>query len=140
MDEVGNIYIADFANHRIRMIDTEDVVTTFAGTGDPNYNGDNLLATEANIGEPTGVAVDHFGNVYISDQVNNRIRIVIPEGTIHTVAGTGERGYTGDGGLAHAALIQIPDILCTDPEGDVYFPDHQNFVVRKLTRSGSRQP
>lgn len=140
LDSSGNLYVTDFANHRIRKIDQAGIVTTFAGTGDPDFNGDNIAATEANIGEPTGVAVDGQGNVYISDQVNDRIRVVIPDGTIHTVAGTGEPGYTGDGGPARDARIRIPDILCTDSEGNVYFPDHQNSVVRKLTRTGSRRP
>ena len=140
MDVNGTIYVADFGNHRIRAINPDGTATTIAGTGEPEYNGDNRHAIDANIGEPTGVAVDTFGHVFISDQVNNRIRVVIADGTIHTVAGTGERGYAGDGGLAHEALIQIPDILCTDADGNVYFPDHQNFVVRKLTRIGTRQP
>lgn len=140
MDGEGSLFIADFSNHRIRKITAAGVITTIAGTGDPKYNGDGIPATEANIGEPTGVAVSRDGYVYVSDQVNDRIRVVTPGGTIYTVAGTGERGYTGDGGPAHEALINIPDILCTDGEGNVYFPDHQNFVVRKLTLTGTRRP
>jgi sugar lactone lactonase YvrE len=134
VDGAGNIYIADFSNHRIRKIDTEGIITTVAGTGTPEYNGDGIPATTANIGEPTGVAVDAGGLVYISDQVNDRVRVVLRDGIIMTVAGTGERGYTGDGGPSTEALINIPDIICLDRAGNLYMPDHQNFVVRKLTR------
>ena len=132
-DAAGNLYVADFENHRIRKIDTGGIITTFAGTGEHLFNGEGLLATETNIGEPTGVACDSEGNVYIADQVNNRIRVVTPDGLMYTVAGTGKRGYEGDGGPAEAARINVPDIICVDGEGNIYFPDYLNHVVRKLT-------
>ena len=133
-DAAGNLYVADFENHRIRKVDTDGIITTVAGTGDHLFNGEGLPATESNIGEPTGVACDQEGNVYVADQVNNRIRVVTPDGLMYTVAGTGKRGYEGDGGPAEAARINVPDIICVDGEGNVYFPDYLNHVVRKLTR------
>ncbi|MEX2015402.1 MAG: NHL repeat-containing protein [Candidatus Hydrogenedentales bacterium] len=133
-DTQGNLYVADFENHRIRKIDAAGIITTFAGTGAHLFNGDGLKATESNIGEPTGVACDAEGNVYIADQVNNRIRVVTPDGLMHTIAGTGKRGYEGDGGPAEAARINVPDIICVDSTGNVIFPDYLNHTVRKLTR------
>lgn len=133
-DTVGNVFVADFNNHRIRKISTDGTVTTIAGTGEKRFNGDGLPATTANIGEPTGVDVDRDGNVFISDQINNRVRVVTKDGLLHTVAGTGKIGWTGDGGPAEEANIFIPDILDVDAKGNVYFADHQNNVVRKLTR------
>jgi len=67
--------------------------------------------------------------------VNCRIRVVTPSGIMHTVAGTGVEGYSGDGGPAESALMSNPDIIALDREGDLYVPDYSNAVVRKLTRS-----
>ena len=134
IDTEGNLYIADFNNHRIRKVSTQGIITSIAGTGKPGYNGDGKPALECQIGEPCGVAVDRGGYVYIGDQVNNRVRVVTPTGTMHTVAGTGVRGYTGDGGPAEKAQTSNPDIIALDHEDNLYIPDHINGVVRKLTR------
>jgi hypothetical protein len=134
IDADGNVYIAEFFNHRIRKITTDGTITTIAGTGTPGYNGDGQPAIESQIGEPTGVAVDRAGYVYISDQVNMRVRVVTPSGTMYTVAGTGNRGHTGDGGPAEKAQISNPDIIAFGPNGNLFIPDHINAVVRKLTR------
>jgi hypothetical protein len=134
IDAIGNVYIAEFFNHRIRKITTEGIITTIAGTGTPGYNGDGQLAIESQIGEPTGVAVDRAGYVYISDQVNMRVRVVTPSGVMHTVAGTGNLGHTGDGGPAEKAQTSNPDIIAFGPNGNLFIPDHINAVVRKLTR------
>ena len=134
IDTQGNLYVADFANHRIRKITTDGIITSIAGTGVSGYNGDGAPALESQIGEPCGVVVDPEGFVYIGDQVNNRVRVVTPSGTMHTVAGTGVRGHTGDGGPAEEALISNPDIIALDPEGNLFIPDHINCAVRKLTR------
>ena len=136
IDADGNLYIAEFFNHRIRKITTDGTITTIAGTGTPGYNGDGQPAIESQIGEPTGVAVDRSGYVYISDQVNMRVRVVTPSGIMHTVAGTGNRGYTGDGGPAEKAQTSNPDIIAFGPNGNLFIPDHLNAVVRKLTRAG----
>ena len=136
IDADGNLYIAEFFNHRIRKITTDGTITTIAGTGTPGYNGDGQPAIESQIGEPTGVAVDRSGYVYISDQVNMRVRVVTPSGIMHTVAGTGNRGYTGDGGPAEKAQASNPDIIAFGPNGNLFIPDHLNAVVRKLTRAG----
>ncbi len=134
IDTDGNLYVADFRNHRIRKIATDGTITSIAGTGEAGYNGDGKPAVECQIGEPCGVAVDRDGYVYIGDQVNLRVRVVTQSGTMHTVAGTGVRGLTGDGGPAEKAMTSNPDIIALDSEDNLYIPDHINAVVRKLTR------
>lgn len=134
IDTEGNLYIADFRNHRIRKVSTDGIITSIAGTGESEYNGDGKPAIECQIGEPCGVAVDRDGYVYIGDQVNLRVRVVTPSGTMYTVAGTGVGGLTGDGGPAEKAKITNPDIIALDSEDNLYIPDHNNAVVRKLTR------
>ena len=134
IDEQGNLYIADFNNHRIRKISTDGIITSVAGTGESEYDGDGKPALESQIGEPCGVVVDSNGYIYIGDQLNNRVRVVTPSGMIYTVAGTGVRGHTGDGGAAEMAQMSNPDIIALDNAGNLYIPDHTNGVVRKLTR------
>ncbi len=134
IDSEGDLYIADFSNHRIRKLSTNGIITSIAGTGESGYNGDGKPALESQIGEPCGVAVDRSGYVYIGDQVNNRVRVVTPSGMMYTVAGTGVRGHTSDGGAAEKAQTSNPDIIALDNEGNLYIPDHINSVVRKLTR------
>ena len=134
IDGQDNLYIADFNNHRIRKVSTDGIITSIAGTGESEFNGDDMPALESNIGEPCGVVVDRSGYIYIGDQLNNRVRVITPSGMIYTVAGTGERGYTGDGGPAEKARTSNPDIIALDKEGNLYIPDHSNGVIRKLTR------
>jgi sugar lactone lactonase YvrE len=134
IDRAGNLYIAAFNNHRIRKLATDGIITSIAGTGEPGYNGDGKPALESQIGEPCGVAVDRDGYVYIGDQVNKRVHVVTPSGLMYTVAGTGVRGHTGDGGAAEKAQVSNPDIIAFDHEDNLYIPDHINGVVRKLTR------
>lgn len=131
----GSLYVAEFSGHRIRRISADGIITTVAGTGEPGYNGEGIIATEALIGEPCGVAVDQDGLIYIGEQLNHRIRVVTKSGHIYTVAGTGEPGYSGEGGPATKALLWNPDIIAFDSEGNLYFPDNRNAVIRKLTRS-----
>jgi hypothetical protein len=108
LDGAGNLFIADSGNYRIRKVDTNGTITTVAGTGNSGYNGDGQLATLRNLNYPTGVAVDVSNNLYIADNMNNRIRKVAVNGIITTVAGNGTSGYSGDGGLATSAKINNP--------------------------------
>ena len=102
VDAAGNIYIADRHNHRVRKVDTSGTISTFAGTNvdtrDYDFNGDGGPADRALVAFPEGVVVDVVGNVYIADTDNHRIRMVDAAGIIHTIAGSGERGFDGDGG------------------------------------------
>src|SRR6185369_11633863 len=105
IDAAGRIYIADQANHRIRLVTTNSTITTFAGNGTAASSGDGQPATAASINTPTGVAVDTNGNVYIGEFAGCRIRRVAADGKISTFAGTGTCGDSGDGGPATAAAL-----------------------------------
>jgi hypothetical protein len=85
IDASGNLYVADTADHRIRKVSTNGIITTVAGDGTPGYSGDGLVATNAELYYPEGVAVDTFGNLFIADSSNNRIREVGTNGIISTV-------------------------------------------------------
>lgn len=111
-------------------------INTFAGNGVVGFTGDGGQATAATTDEPEGVTVDPAGNVYISDESNNRIRKVSTSGIIKTIAGNGVAGYSGDGGQATAAAINGPDGLRLDPAGNLYIADANNERVRKVNTSG----
>ncbi len=135
-DAIGNLYIADGGNNRIRKVDPSGMITTFAGNGVAGYSGDGGVATAANLSLPTGVAVDGSGNVYIADESNQRIRKVSPSGIITTYAGTGAVGNLGDGGPATAAQFYGPSAVATDATGNLYISDQNNNRVRKVNPSG----
>jgi uncharacterized protein (TIGR03437 family) len=129
LDSAGNLYIAD--NYRVRKISNE-VITTIAGDGIPGFSGDNGLATSFQLASPSGVAVDSAGNLYIADEGNNRIRKVA-DGVITTVAENGTGGYSGDGGPATSAELEVPEDIAVDSAGKVYIADGQNGNIRVLT-------
>jgi len=132
LDAAGNLYIADSQNSVIRKVTAASgIITTIAGKGTPGFSGDGGRAVFAQLSHPRGVAVDAAGNVYIADTFNSRIRVVAPNGTINTVAGTGVLGYSGDGGLATAAQLNFPDGLSFDSAGNLYIADNGNNVIRE---------
>ncbi len=133
VDPAGNTYIADTLNHRIRKVSTTGVVTTVAGTGVAGYSGDGQLAVNAQISGPMGVAADAFGDIFIADTGNNRIRKVTNTGIIYTIAGNGNAGFLGDGGLAPMAAIHAPQGVAVDAAGNIYIADTQNHRVRMAT-------
>jgi hypothetical protein len=130
-DGAGNLYIADSSNNRIRMIDTSGTISTIAGTGTFGFAGDGGPATLANLANPTAVAVDAGGNIYIADTNNQRIR-KISGGTITTVAGNGTAGFSGDNGPGTSAMVSNPQALAVDASGNLYIADTSNNRVRKL--------
>ena len=111
-------------------------ITTFAGTGTAGFTADGGAANGAGLGGPFGVAVDGSGNVYIADQYNNRVRKVAG-GNISTVAGTGVNAFSGDGKAATAATLSAPDGVALDATGNLYISDSSNYVVRKVSTSGT---
>jgi sugar lactone lactonase YvrE len=131
VDSAGNVYIADFRNNRIREV-SDGTITTVAGTGVPGYGGNNGPATSAQLYNPTGVAVDPAGNLYIADAGNNRIRKV-SNGVITTVAGDGIQGFSGDNGPATTAQLNIPNAVAVDAAGNLYIADDANNRIRKVS-------
>jgi len=134
LDRNNNLFIADRANYRIRMVTPAGVITTVAGGGTA-FPGDGGPATAAALNNPAGVAVDASGNVYIADTLNNRIRRVTG-GTITTFAGNGTFGFSGDGGLATSAMLTEPAGVTVDAGGNVFIADYWNARIRRVTPSG----
>ena len=136
LDASGNIYIADNGNQRVRKITTDGIISTIAGSGAVGYGGDGGNAINAKFINPVGVALDKFGNIYITDQGNNRIRKINESGIITTYAGNGEEGYLGDGAMATDAKLGLPTGIAIDANGNVFFSDVLNSCVRKINPSG----
>jgi len=164
VDAAGNLYIADASNNRVRRVSPAGIITTVAGSGavdlpfvDSNgnrncydlgsFSGDGGPATAATLDNPSGVAVDAVGNLYIADSHNNRIRKVSPDGIITTVAGSGVSGaicgpygysltggFSGDGGPATAAMLSNPTGIALDAAGDLFIADAAR--IRKVSTSG----
>ncbi|EFC41150.1 predicted protein [Naegleria gruberi] len=132
----GEIYIADFNNHRIRKINISGYISTIAGTGSVGYSGDGGLATNAQLYYPQTVAVSSSGEIYIADAYNHRIRKINTSGYISTIAGTGSVGYSGDGGLATSAQLYYPFSVAISSVGEIYIADTYNHRIRKINTSG----
>ena len=111
---------------------------TSAGTGTYGSLGDGGMATSAQLWLPTAVGPDIFGNVYIADYRNMKIRLVNSAGTITTIAGTGTDGSTGDGGPATSAQLNYPSGVVADLYGNIYIADYQNKKIRMVTSAGSK--
>ncbi|HXD94309.1 MAG TPA: T9SS type A sorting domain-containing protein [Bacteroidia bacterium] len=135
-DALGNVYISDYDNNRVRMVNTSGIISTFAGTGTGAYSGDGGQAISAEIYNPWGITCDALGNVYIADYGNNRIRMVNASGIITTIVGNGTLGFSGDGGLATMAELNRPSGVTFDTANNVYIVDRFNNRVRKVTPGG----
>jgi len=131
VDTNGYVYVADFANHRIRKISPTGVVTTFAGSGRRNYN--NGTGTAASFNCPSGVAVDASGNVFVADSRNNQIRKITASGIVSTYAGSGVSGNSN--GVGTDVLFAIPTDVAVDNSGNVYVADLYNNCIRKINPS-----
>jgi sugar lactone lactonase YvrE len=134
VDADGNIYIADTHNQRIRRV-SGGIITTFAGTGTSGYSGDGGSPTSAMLSNPSALAVDSSGNLYIADTDNHRIRKITGT-TITTVAGNGEQDFTGDGSAATSAAIDSPNGVAVDAKGAIYIGDTHNQRVRVVNIAG----
>ena len=136
-DAAGNIYIADSDNFRVRKVSPDGIITTVAGNGVRGDDGDGGPATKAWLTYPRGVAVGAEGTLYISDYEAHRVRKVTPDGTISTIAGTGLRGFSGDGGPAKSAQLDSPEGLVVDAAGRVFVSDSRNFRIRRIDPDGT---
>jgi len=140
LDAAGNVYIADTGNGRIRKVSTKGEIATIAGTsgnGLPANLGDGGPAIEARLRTPYGLAADAAGNVYFSDMGAGRVRKIAADGKITTVAGTGTRGFSGDGGPATAAQLNSPLGVALDSAGNLYISDAASFRVRQVSPEGT---
>ena len=132
VDSNGNVYIADTNNHRIREISGGNI-NTVAGNGDQGYEGDGVQATLTGLDSPNGVGVDSAFNIYIGDTHNQRVRMVTnTTGNIATLAGTGVKGFTGDGSAVSSGLAR-PRGVAVDIYGNVYVADSDNNLIRTIS-------
>ncbi len=135
VDGIGNVYITEAGNHRIRKVNSAGIITTIAGNGTLGYTGDGGPATAAQISLPLGICLDGPGNVYFTDGNNNCVRKISTSGIITTIAGTGTAGYSGDGGPAILAKLNAPwGVFADASEGNVYIND--NNRLRKIDGAG----
>jgi sugar lactone lactonase YvrE len=123
VDSSGSVYIVDYGNSKIRKIDTSGKINTIAGTGSIGNSGDGGPATAAFLNQPTGVAVDRAGNVYIADNQNSRVRKVDTSGTITTIVSTSTSGITA---------LFFPEDVAVDTAGHVYIADINNMRILEL--------
>ncbi|PCH69110.1 MAG: hypothetical protein COC01_02140 [Bacteroidetes bacterium] len=136
VDAEGNVYIADTYNHRIRLIDTSGVISTIAGTGTEGFAGDGSPATSAQLNRPYGIHVDAYGNIYIADASNQRIRLIDTSGVISTIAGTGIQGSSGNGGPATSAQLNFPKDVHVDPTGNIYIVARNSHRILLIDSAG----
>ena len=133
VDSLGNLYIADCGNNRVRRVDiSTGIITTIAGTGVSGFSGDNGSATNAMITQPYDICFDKAGNLYITDNGNYRVRKINTSGIISTFAGIGTSGESGDGGQATAAELHNDGGIAVDSCGNIYISEVDNERIRKV--------
>ena len=135
-DHKGNMFISDRLNHQIRKVDSKGNISTIAGTGESSHYGDGGPAIEAAFRDPSALATDKEGNLYIGDSANNMIRKIDTKGIISTIAGNGKHEATGDGGPAVKAGIRNIDYLAVSPQGEVHIVGMNSNSIRKITKDG----
>lgn len=141
-DATGNLYFSDLGNARIRKVTTSGIISTIAGTGVAGFSGDGGQATAAQVNYPNGMAIDVAGNLYFTEEANQRVRKISTTGIISTVAGSGPIGlgsgaYSGDGGPATAARLNRPYGVYADRHSNIFIADGWNNVVREVDASGN---
>lgn len=136
VDKAGNLYATDGSRDAIVKVDAAGIITPFAGFANQKNLGDGGPAVQASLNAPVGLHLDAAGNLYVADLGHNRIRKIDTAGIITTVAGNGNMGYSGDGGQATGATLNNPHGVALDAAGNIYIADTNNFVVRKVDKSG----
>jgi sugar lactone lactonase YvrE len=136
LDRVGNLYIADSLNHRVRKVDLDGVISTVAGNGTQGFSGDGSAATGAALNYPATLAFNASGELLIVDYGNHRVRRIAADGKIATIVGNGTAGFAGDGGAATAAQLNKPIGIAVAADGAMYIGDASNHRVRKVDSRG----
>lgn len=139
LDADDRLHIADYGNSRIWMIDSEGRLQTAAGNGQPEYSGDGGPAIEAGINRPLDITFGEDGNLYIPTSFSpegDRVRMVDETGVITTVAGNDQKGFSGDGGPATEASLNIPSSVAVGPDGNLLLADGDNHVIRMVAMNG----
>jgi streptogramin lyase len=133
----GDLYVADIGNHVVRRIDAASRgVTTFAGTGKAGATPEGSPIAGTPLNGPRSLDFDASGNLWLVTREGNQVlRFDLAAGTIHVAAGTGRKGFTGDGGPAGQATLNGPKGIAVAPNGDVYLADTENHAIRRLDRS-----
>ena len=130
----GALYICDLGNRRVRRVNLQTgIVSTVAGNGDKGIPLDGAKALTQPLVDPRAIAFDTSGNLYICERAGHALRVVDPEGRIRTVAGTGEAGFSGDGGPARQAQLNGPKHISIDRDGSVLITDTENHVIRRYS-------
>ena len=136
LDKIGNVYIADLDNYKVRKVDVgTGIISTIAGTGVSGYSGDAGMATNAQLSGPVQVYVDTSGNVLFCDHLNNVVRkIIVSTGMISTIAGSssGLGGYSGDNGPATDALLSDPIGVYVDKQNNIFIAEYGNGTIRRI--------
>jgi len=132
VDALGNVFVADYYNHKIRKISALGVVSTFAGSGAPSST--DGMGTGASFHFPAGITIDGFGNLYVVDYASHKIRKITPSGVVSTLAGNGTAGTTD--GIGTAAKFNYPYGIAVDNSGNEYVADSSNHKIRKISSSG----
>lgn len=140
LDSAGNLFIADSGTQRVRQVARDGTITTLAGTGmSASGAADGNLAVNVALNNPTGVAVDSFGNLIVADTYNHRVVQVTPARTLRGVAGTGKPGASPDGTTPLLAQLQMPRAVCLDRTGNLYIADTSNHRILRLPPGGALQ-
>ncbi len=137
IDSAGNIYFADSGNFRIRRIDRCGIIESIAGSGQPGEGGDGGPALAAEFRDATGLAIDAKGNLYVADPASDRVRIIAPDGTIATFAGTGQAGSGEDGGRAVDTPLDGPSDVAIGADGTVYIAEMRAQKIRAVAPDGT---
>jgi uncharacterized protein (TIGR03437 family) len=140
IDWQGNLLISESGNNRIRLVTPDGLIHTVAGTGTAGFGGDGGSAPQAQLNNPVGVFGDGVGNLLIADQGNNRIRYVTTDGIMHTLAGTGAAGFSGDGGDPSVAQLNSPSGVIVGNQGEVYLTDSGNDRIRVVVLNSTGLP
>ncbi|MCH8208804.1 MAG: SMP-30/gluconolactonase/LRE family protein [Nitrospinae bacterium] len=137
VDASGNLYIADRNNNRVRKVDRLGIITTFAGTGQKNYNGDNEISPETNLHLPFALAIDSRENLLVVDRSHFMVRkITLKTQAVNTVAGNGKSLFRGDGGPGRGANLESPTGIAIDAKGSIVIADKMNSRLRKIDSRG----